>query len=523
MGDMDQSSISDAITKVLPDLAPSVLDIVVETLQSMGVATTEDFDYIQETDLLSVLRPIQARKLVAAWKKNSQSTEIHIQSPLSSPASSASSSISLSPLPSRLHTVSDWVDSFQISWNHFPEALMQCLERGKRPAPKLRREMIRIVASEMMRASASPSKQASTEVAKKLIAKYPQSLQDVIEGDVVGSGYHSLVKQLQARIENVKRSSTPTIKKRKQCSDEYETDEVPAEKRVAVQDTYGCVKWDMKFMPVTETAESQKVKKEKLKKLQETNVSLDEVENLMKQTYYSQRKDINKGEDMQFLLEEWPFLFQEVGMAVHFHELTGVSLKETFLNSLEKKGKRLLDFMRNTCADKSKRVLQAVTKLKILRGQLEGCSEDMKDMVLLLLSYFDEKEENLFHHVEETCLGHEVQGETLPVTPCIIVCGSSCYSSSRFMLAVDHKVVNDNIPTFISAICLLFASYYCLNIHYPVDLCSTLEFLQRCFFNINPEKGTKVEKKNKKKQLSVNPRVLTLIADLSDHEWRETF
>lgn len=57
--------------------------------------------------------------------------------------------------------------------------------------------------------------------------------------------------------------------------------------------------------------------------------------------------------------------------------------------------------------------------------------------------------------------------------------GSSCYSSTRFMLAVDREVVNDNIPTFISAICLMFGSYYCLNIHYPVDLCSTLEFLQR--------------------------------------------
>lgn len=77
--------------------------------------------------------------------------------------------------------------------------------------------MIRIVASEMMKASASPSKQASTEVAKKLIAKYPQSLQDIIEGDVVGTGYHPLVKQLQARIENVKRSSTPRKKKRKEC------------------------------------------------------------------------------------------------------------------------------------------------------------------------------------------------------------------------------------------------------------------------------------------------------------------
>lgn len=32
---------------------------------------------------------------------------------------------------------------------------------------------------------------------------------------------------------------------------------------------------------------------------------------------------------------------------------------------------------------------------------------------------------------------------------------------------------------FISAICLMLGSYYCLNIHYPLELGSTLEFLQR--------------------------------------------
>ena len=46
-----------------------------------------------------------------------------------------------------------------------------------------------------------------------MVAKYPKSLQDIIEGDVIGSGYHSLVKQLQNRIENVKRSTTPKIER----------------------------------------------------------------------------------------------------------------------------------------------------------------------------------------------------------------------------------------------------------------------------------------------------------------------
>lgn len=90
---------------------------------------------------------------------------------------------------------------------------MQLLERGKHPSPRMRREMVRIVVREMMRKNPCPSKKSSTEVAKKMVAKYPTSLQDVIEGDVIGPGYHSLVKQLQYRIENVKRSTTPKIRK----------------------------------------------------------------------------------------------------------------------------------------------------------------------------------------------------------------------------------------------------------------------------------------------------------------------
>lgn len=177
-------------------------------------------------------------------------------------------------------------------------------------------------------------------------------------------------------------------------------------------------------MPASETTVSLQEKKLKMKVLSEqANFNPDEVKTLMKTTYYSQRKAINKGTNLSVLMEEWPFLFQEVGMTVHFQELSGVSLKETFVTCVEKKGKRLLDFMRTICAEKSKQVLQVVTKLKILRGQLEGCSEDIIDMVLLLPSFFNEKEENLFHYVEDTCLLGEVQVESLPVTPCIIVCG----------------------------------------------------------------------------------------------------
>lgn len=98
--------------------------------------------------------------------------------------------------------------------------------------------------------------------------------------------------------------------------------------------------WDMKFMPISETLESQQEKKDKLKILSEqATFCPEEVKTLMKDTYFSQRKAINSGTDLQSLMEEWPFLFKEIGMIVHFHDLTGVSLKETFLSNVEKKRK----------------------------------------------------------------------------------------------------------------------------------------------------------------------------------------
>eukprot|EP00064_Thunnus_orientalis_P012200 superscaffoldBa00001843_g12234 len=99
-----------------------------------------------------------------------------------------------------------------------------------------------------------------------------------------------------------------------------------------------------------------------------------------------------------------------------------------------------------------------------MRGELSGCSEDVKEMVLLLLSYFDKKEDAMFCYVEDTCLAGEDNPAILP---------------RRFMLNVDQNIVHHNIASFVSALCMMFGSYYRFNIHYSSELASTLEFLQR--------------------------------------------
>lgn len=65
--EMTEPFLRSAITEVLPDLPEELKHILVETLQSLGIETLDDFQIIKEEDLLSALRPIQARKLAAAW------------------------------------------------------------------------------------------------------------------------------------------------------------------------------------------------------------------------------------------------------------------------------------------------------------------------------------------------------------------------------------------------------------------------------------------------------------------------
>lgn len=119
-------------------------------------------------------------------------------------------------------------------------------------------------------------------------------------------------------------------------------------------------------------------------------------------------------------------------MDVYFKELTGIALKETFLN-VDLKEKRLLNFMSKICM--SKKFLLAATKVKMLRGdECSGCSEDVKEMILLLMAYFDDREEMMLSNVEDTCLAREVQTDKLPLTPRIIVCSKHGFDCGVFLL-----------------------------------------------------------------------------------------
>ncbi|KAI7813531.1 hypothetical protein IRJ41_018610 [Triplophysa rosa] len=122
------------------------------------------------------------------------------------------------------------------------------------------------------------------------------------------------------------------------------------------------------------------------------------------------------------------------------------------------------------------------------------------------------------------------QKTILYVTPLLIyvrkmklnrVAGNNPLTAKMFMIAVDQVIIHDQLPIFKNAFQMMFCSYYLHNIDYPVEIGATLEFLQRCMFKINPDQGTKVSRKEKGRQYTMNPRVLSLISKIANFEWTE--
>lgn len=75
------------------------------------------------------------------------------------------------------------------------------------------------------------------------------------------------------------------MKKRKQPNADDDTNEISPEQRAAMQGTNGCVKWDVKYMPLRKTSESQHEKKEKMKGMSgKADTNPEEVKDLMKLT-----------------------------------------------------------------------------------------------------------------------------------------------------------------------------------------------------------------------------------------------
>lgn len=103
-------------------------------------------------------------------------------------------------------------------------------------------------------------------------------------------------------------------------------------------------------------------------------------------------------------------------MRLHFRELTGVQLDDSFGESRATKFRRTL-----RCFQFGKTESSTTTNT-ILSQALAG-GEETGAAVLMLVAHFKEQQEKMFINVDDTAIGTDVDTTKLPWTPCIVVCG----------------------------------------------------------------------------------------------------
>lgn len=461
-----------------------------------GLESKEDLKYVKKEDIEDLLPVIQQRKLLDALKMETETVTLGLQF-LPSPTTANNSNFTLlsSPSSSSLlssstcsgnedsqpssHSKKLWPESFQVPWDLMPVEIHSAISDGKRPSPAGRRQMVRVLADEMRKHEPHPTRSQCLTVCRNLVHQYPNSFADQLgNGELLGSGYTSLLIQVKNRIENLNRTSSF----RQHRSSGHGQKRGPT-------DMYGCSRFQPS-LPPDETEDTMESKRRKLEAIYSRDgingAERAEVKQLMEKIFYLQRCHINalpapNIEDIRF---KWPYLFTQKGLNSHFELLTDIPLLHAFEHAMEKFGRAIVELF------KTKPTNAGVKEVLSLGEDVELSFF----VTQLLMAHFSENTTGLVLHADESATTADIESTiSIPATPRLILLGGTAGCCiQRWMVSLEGHVICEGIqPTFLTGLAALFSTFYIFNLEYQEEASCTLEFIQRRFIGINPERGTK--------------------------------
>lgn len=287
-----------------------------------------------------------------------------------------------------------WDQKFEINWKFLPKTIAECLNEGRRLYPRDKREFVRFVSSAITDACSRPKRKNLVNIVQKIVNKFPKSLADTWCNETAGYGYESLLRKVVYRIENLNRNTNPN-KLYKISSGGKQVSRLPVYK------TYGCSNWQ----PVIIENEEDLQKKKNVMKTMYANGCRDVdavVETLLKQTYNLQRRDINAGNDINTLIEDWPFLFTVDGLLGHFNELVGIDVRKKIDSALFVKGNSIVAFMSRIAErlPKKEKLRDTLFELLSSGAMPNDLVSDISGLLILIMEYFEEEKASLFVTVE---------------------------------------------------------------------------------------------------------------------------
>ncbi|KAL7831298.1 hypothetical protein SRHO_G00308010 [Serrasalmus rhombeus] len=523
------------ILRALPTIDENTVQKLINQLQTSGLESIDDLKYVRQEDIADLLPIIQQRKLLDAFKMETEiiTLNLQIEPTATSPGSSVLSSLPCStPSSVRMSTSTGsssqenceppslirkaWTETFQVPWNLMPVEVQTAISEGKRPSPAARRQMVRVLADEMRKYDLNPTRSQCLSVCRSIIHQYPKSFADQREnGQLLGGGYTSLLIQLKTRIENLNRTSSFR---------QHRTSDLGGKR--GPTDIYGCTRFQPD-LPPEETNDTVEVKQQKLEDIygQEgvKGSERSEVKQLMETTFCLQRRHINAlpAPAIADVRDKWPYLFTQKGLYAHFELLTDINVLRALEISMEECGKNIVEFFKSKPTNDK---VQAVLS--------ENDVELSLRVIQLLMAHFEESIEGLVLFENSFATAADLESMlTLPATPRLLLLGEKTSGRiEHWMVSLEGHIICEGIqPTFLTGLAAVFSTFYNFNLQYQEEAACTLEFIQRRFVGINPERGTKAgrgkvpSKKTgrviHKKITTVNRNVSTLLRKLVDFEW----
>ncbi|XP_028432949.1 uncharacterized protein LOC114555050 [Perca flavescens] len=348
----------------------------------------------------------------------------------------------------------------------------------------------------------SPSRSEDSPSASQ---PYPESFADQRDnGQLLDGGYASLLIQVKNRIENLNRASS--FHQHRSASH--------GQKR-GPTDTYGCTRFQPS-LPAEETEDTMETKRQQLEETYSQDgtagAERPQVKKLMDSTFYLQRSHINvvPTPTIATLKAKWPYLFSHKGLYSHFELLTDIPVLRSLDLAMEECGKVIVEMFKTKPTN---------ARMKEVLCQLDDDVELSYQVIHLLLSHFSEDVSGLIVLADGYATAADLESSlSLPATPRLILLGETGSRFQRWMLSIEGQIVCKGIQsTFVTGLASFFSCFYIFNLQYQEEAACTLEFIQRRFVGINPEKGTKAAKG--KKRRTVNSHVASLLRRLMDFQW----
>ncbi|XP_033624085.1 uncharacterized protein LOC117287543 [Asterias rubens] len=374
--DVVESQIKEYVQQAVGSSSASLVDDIVDKVKEIGIEIPSDFQYMDESDL-------------ECLGKSSDG--------LTASSSSVSPCSSVLSLPDSSPEGVCWSSSYQIPWKKLPKGLQDSIQRKERPLPSERRQMIRVLADDIVKITSRPMRKQLAVVASKVVAEFPSSFQDKLDDLIVDNGYNSILTQLEQRFQNLHRQLKP-MKRVNSSSDEAGSSQASNCNKATC--SYGTN--SEQYSPaLPRSEESQEEKKKSLQEMHTREVwKLDTLTELLAETYPTVRHVINGGlQSILSIKEDWPFLFEEVGMLHHFEILVGIKLKETLAGALTSKVPRLLQFL-DSKQTTNKQLKLKLHELNSAKRQTSNSSPEILGFLLVLSTFFGENTSALIQSAE---------------------------------------------------------------------------------------------------------------------------